>query len=112
MNPQTRLSLALGLSAEGQDWGIEQADSERLVEFIEFAQAHEAHVPFEHELLAELVLQSAQEKLEKSALSEHERGLLVAYINRRRLDFPLSWQYWTSLPGSEWKISEFLQQPV
>ncbi len=98
MRPHERLeSLGMpGAPSRHQDWGIEQSDPARVTEFLQFAINHEAIDPYEHELLADLVIQSVEDLLADQALTGEQEMLLLTWLNTRDR-FPESWSYWRSL---------------
>ncbi|MGZ4881776.1 MAG: hypothetical protein ACXV7G_12055 [Halobacteriota archaeon] len=104
-----RISKLLGLRETGQDWGIENADSIRLAEFIEFYESNTL-AAWESESLAELILQSAEEALEKDDLTPALRSTVVSFLKKRHGEFPKQWSYWSGLNAGEWQVVQLLRE--
>jgi len=96
MNTVERIAKALGLPDSGQDWGIEHADSARLLEFVEFAEALNPENDWEMEALAELVLQSAEEAMESGSMTEVLRQRVVGFLRVHGSSFPLTLAHWSA----------------
>ena len=112
MSWATRLNAALDLHSEGQDWGIENADANRVMEFIAFYEQHAPVQPWDLEALAELILQSTQEALEAHILSNEQQAAVSTFFAKNRAAFPHTAQYWLSLNPSEWASAHLIRQAV
>lgn len=90
-----RLSAALGLRCEMQDWGIINADPKRIEEFIEFAQSAPTLTSGDYCDLGELILASANELL----VSDPEASLrnVDAFIGAHLTEIGSVVEYWRSL---------------
>lgn len=105
-----KLSTALQLVPFEQDWGISNADSTRIDEFIDFYRENTANHRWEHEALAELIFQSCEE-----ALSKQERNLenfkkVEKFLKERSFEFPQTLEYWLSLQGDDWQFPKLLKR--
>ena len=106
-----KLSVALRLQPERQDWGICNSDARRLDEFIRFYEANVVDDPWEREALAELIAQSANEAIIDGLMSEQLEMRLVQFFRSRHGEFPQSWEYWTGLRGNpEFPIAALIQR--
>src|SRR5262245_6440692 len=88
------LSQALGLEYEPQDWGIVNANGERLLEFMEHLETAELTSTQRFEL-AELILASANERLANPNESLTEE--LKRFIHRNMPLFQSHLEYWRNL---------------
>lgn len=112
MNPKwmQKLSIALGLQPVGQDWGIENADSRRVSEFIAFFSSNVADDPWEPEALAELIFQSMNEAMEGSLYTPVLHEEFCAFLRSNSKRFPITLQYWLSLKGNvEFPVSNLIE---
>lgn len=88
-----QLCQSLGLSYEPQDWGIINADAQRLPEFIAYYEANPLSATQRFEL-GELILASANERLlSKACLPE----ALLPHLVRNKQAFETQLQYWENL---------------
>ncbi len=104
------LSRALGLEYEPQDWGIVNADADRLVEFLLHfeQQALEPTQAFE---MAELVLASANEALLQG--KDFPMPRLVALIQRHQTAFEHHVEYWAGLEDpDEFPLGRVLRETL
>ncbi len=76
----TWLSEQLTLKVESQDWGIVNADSSRVEEFVRFFEFHDSNDSWEPEALGELILASANDGLVDGSLSDMARQRVVAFL--------------------------------
>jgi hypothetical protein len=110
MNPEeriARLTRRLGLTDEPQDWGIVNADSERLEEFVEFLETGH-HDSTEAYLLVELILASANERLlqDRQADIEGIVDAMALYPPASAIHRP----YWASLTDdAEFPLGSWLR---
>ena len=99
-----KLSTQLSLIPFSQDWGICNADADRLEEFLDFYDSHVPEDPYELEVLAELILQSAEDALRGDDLEKSLRDRLVGFIADHGQDFPDTLGYWSELEQGDWQI--------
>lgn len=100
----------LGLESSSQDWGIENADGNRVSEFITF---YEENVPLtqpQAEAMADLVLQSAQEAIDSGLFSDELLFQVAGFFTRRNSEFPVAAGYWLALNQTEWPIAQLLHK--
>ena len=105
-NWKTKLSRELNLVEENQDWGICNADSKRIDEFIRFYRLNEKIDDWENEELAELILQSFEELAEGESLTQSDITKLQDFIVKHSDEFPNTLNYWRSLKGDHWNLKE------
>ena len=105
-----RLSTQLSLIPFSQDWGICNADADRLEEFLDFYGSHVPEDPYELEVLAELILQSAEDALRGDELEKSLRDRLVAFIADHGQDFPDTLGYWSELEQTDWQVSGLIHE--
>lgn len=101
------LAAALGLDYEAQDWGIVNADGNRLAEFIQFYEAHKELSAAQKFELGELILASANDAIGRGefALPASLRPFLICH----RGDFEPHIEYWHNLhDGEEFPFAEWL----
>jgi hypothetical protein len=108
MSWQRKLNTALNLQSDGQDWGIENSDPNRVMDFLAFYESHKPAHSCECEALADLILQSSQEAIEARHLSDEQQKSVVSFFTKYRAEFPLAAAHWLSLNQTEWAISELL----
>jgi hypothetical protein len=97
MTPRERLtwlSGTLGLADESQDWGIINADAERLDEFVRFLDDTDL-APTEVFELVGLVLASANERLLEDPEADLDSAMRAVARHLEAAEFHLS--YWRSL---------------
>jgi hypothetical protein len=109
MSMLSDIATALKLPEEGQDWGIEHSDPRRLEEFVAFAETYRPKNPWESEALAELVMQSSEEALELGILGSALQHRIIAFVEAHGHSFPVTLEYWRSLPPQEWHVTKLLQ---
>lgn len=101
-----QLCKSLGLSYERQDWGIINADGQRLSEFIAYYEANPLSATQRFEL-SELILASANERLLSDESLPEE---LLPFLIRNRRALETSLEYWQKLRGdSEFPVSKWLR---
>jgi hypothetical protein len=105
-----RLSTQLSLVPHSQDWGICNADASRLDEFLAFYDSHHPDDPYELELLAELILQSAEDAIGTGELEKPMRFRLIKFIADHGQDFPDTLEYWSELEEDDWQISGLIRE--
>ena len=106
-----KLSDALDLdSSFEQDWGICNSSPKRISEFILFYETNKIDHPYEPEALAELIFQSVNDHLEEASLEEQTLEMLGNFVQQHSSNFPTTFEYWLSLEGKEWPISETLRK--
>ncbi len=111
MNPEDwmhRLSQALSLKEHEQDWGICNADPDRVLEFIAFYRQHIPRHQWDQEALAELILESSNEALLDGPLEPACQRALQEFILMHRAEFPHQWAYWSGLDDSEFPVVRYL----
>ena len=105
-----KLSGALCLSYEGQDWGIVNADPDRIEEFVAFCEANAVDHPWEPEALAELVFASADLAAGERDLADAERWVILRFVADHGNEFPDMLGYWRSLPASEFPVAVLVRE--
>ena len=105
-----RLSTQLSLIPFSQDWGICNANADRLEEFLDFYDSHVPEDPYELEVLAELILQSAEDALGSGELEKSLRDRLVKFIADHGQDFPDTLEYWSELEHADWQVPELIHE--
>jgi hypothetical protein len=97
-----KLSTALGLD-EGfqQDWGICNADPNRVAEFIQFCGLNDVDDPWEPEALAELIFESMNDALQNSTASPSLLEKFRTFVRSNANTFPQTLDYWSRLAGNE-----------
>ena len=92
-----QLSASLKLTYEVQDWGIINADAQRLCEFISYYKRNKMERTQAYQVF-ELILASFNEKLQEEATSSDE---LRTFITQHGKDFPDQIEYWKDLKNDE-----------
>ncbi len=96
-----KLSTALGLVENDQDWGICNADPSRVLEFIQFYKNNSVDDPWEPEALSELIFQSMNDAMEESRDDDELHDQFCAFIKTHASEFPKTLRYWISLSENE-----------
>ena len=104
----TKLSADLGLDLRGQDWGIENADPQRIIEFITYYRTNTKDEEWESEALAELIFQSFEEACESGSASEEEKCAVLEFAAAYSEEFPHTLNYWRSLKPEDWHLPRIL----
>jgi hypothetical protein len=114
MNPNwlERLSTQLSLIPYSQDWGICNADANRLEEFLDFYGSHVPEDAFELEALAELIFQSAEEAIAAGGLDSIDVGRLASFIRRNQSSFPQALEYWRNLETGDWRLPTLIHETL
>jgi hypothetical protein len=110
LNWLERLSTQLSLVPHSQDWGICNADSSRLEEFLNFYDSHHPEDPYELEFLAELILQSAEDAMVAGEPEKPMRDRLIKFIADHGQDFPDTLEYWSELEEDDWQIPGLIRE--
>jgi hypothetical protein len=105
-----RLSTQLSLVPHSQDWGICNADASRLDEFLAFYDSHHPDDPYELELLAELILQSAEDAIVAGELEKPMRDRLIKFVADHGQDFPDALEYWSTLEDDDWLVPGLIRE--
>jgi hypothetical protein len=105
-----RLSTQLSLIPHSQDWGICNADANRLEEFLDFYSSHDPDDPYELELLAELILQSAEDAMVAGELEKPTRFRLIKFVADHGQDFPDTLEYWSELEEDDWQVPGLIRE--
>ena len=105
-----RLSTQLSLIPFSQDWGICNADAGRLEEFLDFYDSHVPEDPYELEVLAELILQSAEDALNTGEFEKSLRDRLIKFIADHGQDFPDTLEYWSELEQADWQVPGLIHE--
>ena len=92
------MSNKLGLPYEPQDWGVSNADGNRLDEFVAFFQQGDLQ-PSQLFELADLILASANERLVRGLAVEVKP--LEALARKYGQAFSLHLEYWSGLEDAE-----------
>jgi len=106
----TRLSDALGVKEQAQDWGTCNADPERLLEFIDFFERHQPEHPSETEALAELIIASFNDAAVEGTDSEIHVEAFKAFIALNRESFPEQFTYWSGLDDEDFPVGHVLRE--
>jgi len=104
---RSEVSRALGLLDEPQDWGIVNANPERLEEFVAFLEAQDL-APTQVFDMLELILASANERLVDDASADLPglRAVLDHYPDAAKVHY----DYWAGLDDStEFPLSVWLR---
>lgn len=102
------MSDKLGLAYEPQDWGITNADGNRLEEFLVFFR-QEGLQPTQRFELADLILASANERLLDGL--DVEIDSLMALVREHEEAFAHHVEYWTGLADEkEFPLSRVLRR--
>lgn len=104
------LSDALSLEEHPQDWGICNADPDRIEEFIRYFEQSAVIHPWQPEALAELIFASANDALSGKGLASADASLLTLFVRDHRSEFPNEWEYWINLEPADFPITEFLRK--
>jgi hypothetical protein len=110
LNWLERLSTQLSLFPHSQDWGICNADANRLEEFLDFYGSHIPEDPYELELLAELILQSAEDAMVAGKIEIPLRLRLIKFIADHGQDFPDTLEYWSELEEDDWFLPVLIHE--
>ncbi len=100
--------LKIDFNPAQQDWGIENADSERLVEFIDYYRSNE--LPgFQKCWMFELIMESANLAIENKQFSS-AKPAFFNFLENHFYDVPEEERdYWLKL-GEEFPISQILAE--
>lgn len=101
-----RFSARLGLMNEPQDWGIVNADSGRLEEFVHIYES-EPLTRVERSAMAALVLASANERLEDDP--QADLAQVASVLPRIELDAAWELEYWRGLDGEKFPVGGWLR---
>ncbi|MEQ9278836.1 MAG: hypothetical protein RLN83_05020 [Balneola sp.] len=101
--------LGFDFEVSQQDWGIENADPKRVVEFISYYESFEKLTEKESGDLAQLIFQSAEEHLQEN-YDEAVRTKVLNFIQAHNSEFPLEFGYWKSLDPKVWTISSLINE--
>lgn len=96
-----RLSKLYNLFLFPQDWGICNADSNRVGEFIKIFLNHEAENPWEWEELADLVFESANEAILDERLSIEDEKAIIFLVSEFKNKFQKQLDYWTEIGNTD-----------
>ena len=104
------LSNALSLEEHPQDWGVCNADPDRIEEFIRYFEQSAVIHPWQPEALAELILASADDALSGKGLGAADASLLMRFVRDHRSEFPIEWEHWINLDPTDSPVTEFLRK--
>jgi len=102
-----KLSDALNLNREMQDWGICNSDPTRISEFMQFFETNIPDHSWENEALAELIFQSIEEAIEEGISFDLEA--FIFFVRTHKTKFPSTMEYWMSLTESNWRLLKYLK---
>ncbi|WP_421774781.1 hypothetical protein [Gracilimonas sp.] len=91
------------------DWGIENADPERVLEFISYYESLEGLTENESGNLAQLIFQSAEEYLQEND-DEDVKIKVLNFVKEHNSEFPLEFGYWKNLDIKDWTISRLINK--
>jgi hypothetical protein len=104
-----QLCQALRLQYERQDWGIINADPDRLAEFMAYYEANPGLSATQKYELTELILASANAQL--SSESGSLPGSLLAFLLRHKHAFETQMDYWRMLTDdAEFPLAKWLRE--
>lgn len=89
-----RLSQLYKLYPFEQDWGICNANGERVGEFINIFLNHSAEHPWEWEELADLVFESANDAIQEGTLTDEQEAQIIFIVAEHKDKFPNQLAYW------------------
>ena len=113
MNKLSRISEMLSLSADCHDWGIENSNGSRLVEFIEFAENLVPENTWELEGVIELVMESFEEVSERQQVNTALRDRVVQLVRARASDFPVTLAHWRSnYSSANWRFMAIIHEAL
>ena len=93
-----------------QDWGICNADEERVDEFVDIFLKHEAEDPWEWEELADLVFESANDAIKANKLAGKQEEKIVVLVCENKDKFPEAMKYWLSLDKENYPIINLINE--
>lgn len=97
-----KFSLDLKVSFETQDWGIINADKDRVVEFILYFENKVSSAETIRFNLFELVIASFNEKiLEENSIEPSIQQMFVTFINKYSHEFESITEYWKRIYDEE-----------
>ena len=101
-----QLDDVLGLNGDVQDWGIENADSERVAEFVSFFEQHQDAQWSPHTVgeFFDLVMESACDALSREP--QFPVSVVDPFVARASLMVPERVTYWTA---HDWPIAPHLR---
>ncbi len=103
-----QLSVQLGLRYESQDWGIQNADPDRLEEFLRFYETAPL-APTQRFEMGELVLASANDALVRGRVDPSRLRELKNFVTRNRANLQPHLAYWAALtPATEFPLAAVL----
>ena len=94
MDWHERLSLLYNLYPIEQDWGICNANGDRVGEFIDIFLNHKEEDPWEWEELADLVFQSTNNAIKNGSLTEEQKIQVILIVAEHKDKFPNQLKYW------------------
>jgi hypothetical protein len=104
------LSNFLKLHYEEQDWGIINADGNRLEEFVAVYDSRPFSVEIRYQMF-ELILASANDALGKKRQEANGMRVIQDFVRRHGQDFPEQVSYWAGLKNSdEFPVGEALRK--
>ncbi len=105
-----KLSSDLSLERHSQDWGICNADTKRIDEFLSYYETNQKIHDWEPEALAELIYQSAEEALEENSQDEELKEKIRKFTKEHSQEFPMTFDYWKGLEPEDWSIPVILNE--
>jgi len=96
-----RLSNLYNLFLFPQDWGICNADSNRVGEFINIFLNHKEENPWEWEELADLVFESANEAILNNKLAIEDEQGIISLVSEHKNKFPKQLDYWIDIGDTD-----------
>jgi hypothetical protein len=113
MSPEDRqileLSTALGLEYQRQDWGIINANPDRVMEFLQFCEASTL-TPAQEYAMVELILASMNALLTKEKLKPETVSAFSQFLGKQHNGLSTQLDYWSALnnDSGEFPIIELL----
>ena len=105
-----KLSKDLSLIEHSQDWGICNADSARIDEFLTYYEKNKKEHDWEPEALAELIYQSAEEASGRKKEDEELKEKIRKFTKDHFQEFPMTFDYWKALEPEDWNIPVILNE--
>ena len=104
-----QLSNSLNLNYESQDWGIINADPNRIEEFISYYEENNTLHTTQKFELQELILASFNDALDERILSLRVEKFFQDFIIKNREEMEFQLKYWSSLNNSkEFPLADYL----
>jgi hypothetical protein len=105
-----KLSVKLGLEYEEQDWGIINADGQKLNEFVRLYHEPDLTEKMRYQVF-ELILASANDALDREIDCQATTTTIERFVDDHSADFPRQVSYWAGLTDDdEFPLAAILRQ--